>query len=180
MPTHHFEGQKCQKIHDVSFVWGEFKTPIKCPCKQKGCKADWIVLPRHLRAVNQQLSGVVYFKNKAGKIQIAGSSADPTPKGYDRCEANTLNEIRGLERFLNQEQKDIRTKFVEREQEQSEATISQNRSDLRALMNGFSEKGRLFAKEMMRRNDTRQNIYDKKVEPGVHFHILHNDEGKSR
>jgi len=178
MPFHHFEGRKCEQIHEVFFTADGFKTPTKCPCKQKGCKADWVVLPRHMRSINQQLSAVVYFKNIKGEIQMAGSSSDPTPEGYERCEANTLGDLRKLEARLNQEQRDIRAKFVEREQAQSEAMIAQNRRELRTAMESFSEKGRTFAREMMRRNDTRRNIYDKKVDPGVHFRILHNDEGK--
>lgn len=180
MPTHYFEGRSCQKIHEVFYKMDKFKGVIKCPCKTKGCKADWVVLPRSQKSYNQQPAGVVYFKDKNGQIQVAGSSSDPTPAGCQRCEATTLNELRAIEKQLTQVELDKRSRFVEMEQAQMAETIAQNRRELRTAMESFSEKGRSFAREMMRRNDTRRSVYDKQVDPGVHFAILHYDDGKRR
>lgn len=181
MPVHDVEGSLCNRIHELS-IEGQVlnRKTHRCPCRTKGCRASIIYLPRSMRSYNQSLPGVVYYTNKKGEVQVAASSHDPTPKGWQRCEANTLNELRALESRMNREQLDIREKFVEREQAHMAETIAENRRSLRTDMEQFSEKGKAFAREMMRRNDNRRSVYDKKVDPGVHFNILHYDGGEKR
>lgn len=181
MPIHDVEGSICNRIHELA-IEGQVlnRKDHRCPCKTPKCRASIIYLPRSLRNYNQQSEAVIYFKDKRGKIQVASSSGDPTPAGWERCEAHTLGELRKIERHLTQEQYDIRSRFLEREQAASEEVIRENRRSLRSDMEHMSEKGRNFAREMMRRNDTRRSVYDKKVDPAVHFTITEFDDGKRR
>jgi hypothetical protein len=179
MPRYDYLGS-CGLRFDLSVPYDEHQNVVACLCGSKKCKAEWHWLPEHSRSFNQQLPGVVYFKDAKGNIQVASSSEEPAPPGMERCEAYTLNEIRRLEKHLNADQRRIRQQFIEREQAHQEAVIAENRRELRTYMEQFSEQGRQFARDMMRRNDTRKSIYDKKVDPGVHLHILHYDGGKRR
>jgi len=181
MPTYTYSGNKCDQIHEVQRPLAEFAEVISCPCERKGCKAELTLLPRWMnaRVQNQQLSGTVYFENARGHIIPAGSDSDSAPQGYERKEASTLNEMRSLEKRLTQAECRKRQEFVEREQQQFEQTVRENRRELRSAMEQMSEKGKAFAREAMRRNDTRKMSWDKRVDPGVNLYVLNYDQKRS-
>jgi hypothetical protein len=58
---------------------------------------------------------VVYFKNAAGKISLPPTSDVPAPRGYERCEANTIYEVIELERLMQREALDRAEQEAERD-----------------------------------------------------------------
>lgn len=61
---------------------------------------------RNGRHAAGRVEAVVYFKNKRGHLIIAHHTGQPTPKGYDRCEANTLTEVVALSKAFAKQQEE--------------------------------------------------------------------------
>lgn len=176
MATNIYVGSICDKVYELS----SDESYTACPCHTQDCLAEWAPQPLRSRTYNQVLDAFVYFEDANGRVIPAAATHAIPPNGYARREAFTFTDMRKLEARMNQQELDVREKFTEHEQSQREYMIAQERRDLRTMMSHMSELGKDFAREAMRRNDTRLTVYDNRKHPGIHLEALNYDQGHTR
>lgn len=175
MPLNGYWGRHCDSYYEVN----DTRDEIPCPCNNSDCTADWYVMPKHLRSRHQNLSAFIYYEAADGSVMPASATHEEVPSGYARREAQTITEMRALERRMNRQELDKRERWIESEQAMAEYAQSQARAELRQRMQSMSQLGQDFARHAMEKNNHRQTHYDRRVDPGIHIHLLHNNERKA-
>lgn len=176
MPNYDFEcsqGHQFEKYVPLS----EWKDKMRIECEQEGCTAEahQVVLPR---GAGTTIEPFVYYLRSDGKIEVPGVSNLPTPKGYTRCEATTIGEMRQLEKRLGREERAELARHRELSDAIDEQETNERRRELRHAMERMSNAGRDFARYAMEQGNRKRNFRSHDL--GYHFSILHNDERHRR
>lgn len=155
----------------------EWKDKMRIPCEQEGCSglAHQVVLPR---GAGTTIEPFVYYVRSDGKIEVPGVSNLPTPKGYTRCEATTIGEMRNLEKRLGREERAELAMHRELSDAINEQETTERRRELRSAMENMSAAGRDFARYAMEQGNKKRNFSSHDL--GYHFSILHNDERRGK
>ena len=126
------------------------------PNCENGC--DWAPVERiyvyqrpHSYRTGQILS--VVYQNPDGSIGVLGHRDGRIPEGSQRIEIRSAADAQRVSKQMTDEQYRKFTQKQEREEQQFGAYHSAQRAELRRQMQGFSERGKDFARAAMKQND---------------------------
>jgi hypothetical protein len=114
-----------------------------------------------------------YFENGKGEIRFPGSRHDPAPPGFIRREIASRREYDRFRKRVNRDLLREHEKRREYEEQEYEEFQKNQRSELRQMMQHFSERGKDLARAAMEYNDSKpRDRYD----PGFHVDAMENYE----
>jgi hypothetical protein len=120
----------------------------------------------------QNIDPVVVHRAKDGTYRFPGSADAPIPAGYEKVELRTLAEVDAFSKKVNQHDRSIIDRHVERECQQIEALEAQQRPELRAAMQRMTPAQRALAEHAIRVNNSRR---PKGFDSGFHLEIREMD-----
>jgi len=140
-------------IHEVNrplAMW-----PATPPCVTCGQPTVQIHLPPALRAMPDP---VVVFRGPDGTFRFPGdahgaSAARYAREGFERIELRGHADVRRFEKVMNAHEYSRAARRVEHQQQFREQREKHLRGELRQQMQSMSERGRDFARLVMRQND---------------------------
>ena len=174
MPVHDY---RCSAGHifEANLRWDIDRTKCQIPRCRKAAKRIW--LPRACRA--QRFDPVVVFRDKAGTYRFPGRANAPTPKGCERVELKTMQQVARFEGEMNASEKRRWEDHRKREIECFAPVRKQLRGELVEAMGGMSNYGRDFARLAIKASD-RSDAAKNKFEAGFHVQAFHYDGLKER
>lgn len=154
---------RCANGHDHEVVrpiadWP--KTPV---CPTCGDPTEQMILPATSRSAPDP---VVVFKAPDGSFRFPGdpnglSAAKYAKSGYERLELRGSADVRRFESQMTKQERSIAARKVEKMQQHREMRETQNRGQLRQLMQSMTPFGRAVARAAMRRNDDKPREHTK-------------------
>ena len=167
MILHDFRCPKCG-LFERMVDWQTEEVAHEC-----GEKASRVFLPARTHKA-QAFEPVLVYRDRSGHLRFPGRTGNRAPKGYEAVYLRTTQEVRSLEKQMNQSERRRYMESKERESAFFDPILKQARSDLRQKMQQFSPAGREFAQLAMRENDAKPSV-DTRFDPGFHLEAFSND-----
>lgn len=110
---------------------------------------------------NHERIRVVYFQDKSGYILVAPDQSHPTPKGFERHEATTLQEIDRITTIMNRQDTRMFERMWQQDRQQMIEAHNRHRTALnrRLLAPDCSPAERLFIMSAFRYFERKEQEY---------------------
>lgn len=124
-------------------------------CETEGCagECDRIYIYQRPHSYRGLTDPVVVYRNPDGSIGIPGSKDGRIPEGAQRIELRSAADVQRISKEMSDSEYRKFTQKQEREEQTFGENSRQQRAELRRQMQGFSERGKDFARAAMKQND---------------------------
>lgn len=156
-------------VHEVYRAVADWPATPVCP--NCGASTEQIHLPK---AVTWRAEPIIVFKGPDGQYRFPGDpnglqASTYRKNGFEQIELRGAADVRRFEAHMNKHEFRRAARKAELQQRMREERERHSRSDLRALMQSMSERGRAVARAAMRRNDNKPREHAK--DAGFHSEV---------
>lgn len=160
---------RCPKGHVFEkFSKGSEEFQKLVPCEEEGCteQAEWqpSFFYNGVHAA-QGFNPVVIHKDAKGNIRYPGRADAPVPKGFQKVELTTVQQVRQLEREQGSVDTLQAAKFRNARQMLTDGQLKENRRCMEKIVAGFTPRGKKFYDAMRKVSEMRQRQGPKATNP---------------